>query len=108
MHVHRPVVDLGISNLYAAKAAEKAAELKRAADVRRKLMKAAAGAGGIDEDASEFGSLLVEGRSGEGSGGSGESESGGNGQAGSGSFSRGQSQDRSDAVVEARPLSVWV
>jgi hypothetical protein len=101
MHVHRPAVDLGISDLYAARAAEKAAELKRAADVRRKLMKAAAGTSGIDEDSSEFGSLLVEGRSGEGSGGSGGSGEGGYG-------GQGQSEERSEAAVKAPPLSFWV
>jgi len=102
MHVHRQPVDLGINNLYAARAAEKAAELKRAAETRRKLMKAAAG---IAEEGSEFGSFLVDQRSGEGS-----REGGSDGQpqpsAGS-SAPQPRRAERSSAAVEAGPLSVW-
>ena len=64
MHVHRPVVDLGLSDLYAAQAAKKAAEAKAAADVRRKLMKASAG---IDGESFELGAFYVYRRSGAGS-----------------------------------------
>lgn len=64
MHVHRPPVDLGIADMYAAQAARKAAEAKRAADVRRKLLRASAS---IDGESSSFVSFISGERSGGGS-----------------------------------------
>jgi hypothetical protein len=101
LHVHRPVVDLTASALYAARAAEKAAELKKAADVRRKLMKAGAG---IDGDSSDFGSFLVEKRSG---GGSRQDDEEGETHSSGRASARPRNRGNSDYEAEAKPLSIW-
>jgi hypothetical protein len=46
MHIHGNHMNPGITNPYAAAAAEKAAALERAAEVRKKLLKSAAEADG--------------------------------------------------------------
>jgi len=54
MHVHNHPTNFNAVDLYSSKAAERAASAQRAADVRRKLMKA-----GLDVEVDPFESFLV-------------------------------------------------
>lgn len=101
MHVHRPVVDLNALDLYAARAAEKAAELKKAAELRRKLLKAGAT---VDGDYFEFGGFLVGERSGRDSRQNDEED-----QAGYADRDTAKPASRGTSAydAEAKPLSIW-
>ncbi len=98
MHVHRTPVDLNVSNLYAAEAARKAADAKKAAEVRRKLLRASAGVG---DESVDLESLAVSQRGGE--------HSGQDGETGYPDTSSAHPDKRRKASDEppAMPLSVW-
>jgi len=103
MHVHRPAVDLGVADMYAAQAAKKAAEAKQAAEVRRKLLRASAG---IDGETTEFASFAIGERSGGSSRqGTGEGQEQGNSFASP--SARSAKPDNSAVTPLVNPLSVW-
>lgn len=100
MHVHRPLVDLAAADLYAAHAAQKAAEAKKAAEIRRKLLRASAS---IDSEYSEFVSFSIDERSGDGSSqNNSDQESSFNT-----SSARSAKQNKSVVGIQADPLSIW-
>jgi hypothetical protein len=101
MHIHRTPVDLNISNLYNAEAARKAAEAKKAAEVRRKLLRASAS---IGDETQDFEGLVVSQREGDGSG----QDRGGGSQAHY-ALDADQSRTPRKAADEQpeKPLSIW-
>jgi hypothetical protein len=100
MHVHPPPINLGAADLYAAQAAQKAAEANKAAEIRRKLLRASAS---IDGEYSEFVSFSIDERSGDGSSqNDGDQEPSFNTPS-----ARSTKQNKSVVGIQADPLSIW-